>query len=59
MRCGCGRSASLLTTLLLSTGAPMLVAGDERFRTQGGNNNAYVQDNPTPGWTGPTPDRGR
>ncbi len=38
---------SLLTTLLLSTGAPMLVAGDERFRTQGGNNNAYVQDNPT------------
>lgn len=38
---------SLLTTLLLSTGAPMLAAGDERFRTQGGNNNAYVQDNPT------------
>jgi isoamylase len=35
----------LLTTLLLSTGAPMLVAGDERYRTQGGNNNAYVQDN--------------
>jgi isoamylase len=35
----------LLTTLLLSTGAPMLVAGDELFRTQGGNNNAYVQDN--------------
>jgi glycogen operon protein len=24
----------------------MLVAGDERWRTQGGNNNAYVQDNP-------------
>jgi isoamylase len=38
---------NLLTTLLLSTGAPMLVAGDERWRTQGGNNNAYVQDNPT------------
>ncbi|MDQ1721599.1 MAG: isoamylase, partial [Pseudonocardiales bacterium] len=36
---------NLLTTLLLSTGAPMLVAGDERYRTQGGNNNAYVQDN--------------
>ncbi|MCW2539154.1 MAG: glycogen debranching enzyme GlgX [Frankiales bacterium] len=36
---------SLLTTLLLSTGAPMLTAGDERFRTQGGNNNAYCQDN--------------
>jgi isoamylase len=37
---------SLLSTLLLSTGAPMLVAGDELWRTQGGNNNAYVQDNP-------------
>ncbi len=36
---------NLLTTLLLSTGAPMLVAGDERYRTQGGNNNAYTQDN--------------
>ncbi len=36
---------NLLTTLLLSTGAPMLVAGDERYRTQGGNNNPYVQDN--------------
>jgi isoamylase len=36
---------SLLTTLLLSTGVPMLLAGDERFRTQGGNNNAYCQDN--------------
>jgi glycogen operon protein len=36
---------NLLSTLLLSTGAPMLVAGDERWRTQRGNNNAYVQDN--------------
>ena len=36
---------NLLTTLLLSTGAPMLTAGDERYRTQGGNNNAYCQDN--------------
>jgi len=35
----------LLTTLLLSTGAPMLVAGDERYRTQHGNNNAFCQDN--------------
>ena len=45
---------NLLATLLLSTGAPMLVAGDERWRTQGGNNNAYVQDNPTSwlDWTG-------
>ncbi|WP_256104066.1 MULTISPECIES: glycogen debranching protein GlgX [Streptomyces] len=38
-----------LTTLLLSTGVPMLVAGDEMGRTQGGNNNAYCQDNAT-GW---------
>jgi isoamylase len=36
---------NLLATLLLSTGAPMLVAGDEMWRTQSGNNNAYVQDN--------------
>ncbi|SBU89621.1 glycogen operon protein [Streptomyces sp. MnatMP-M77] len=40
---------NLLTTLLLSTGVPMLVAGDEMGRTQGGNNNAYCQDNET-GW---------
>ncbi|CAM5586153.1 glycogen operon protein GlgX [Streptomyces avidinii] len=38
---------NLLTTLLLSTGVPMLVAGDEFGRTQGGNNNAYCQDNET------------
>jgi glycogen operon protein len=36
---------NLLSTLLLSTGVPMLVAGDELGRTQGGNNNAYCQDN--------------
>ncbi|MEU3606370.1 glycogen debranching protein GlgX [Streptomyces sp. NPDC035033] len=40
---------NLLTTLLLSTGVPMLVAGDEMGRTQGGNNNAYCQDNEI-GW---------
>jgi glycogen operon protein len=40
---------NLVTTLLLSTGVPMLVAGDEFGRTQGGNNNAYCQDNAT-GW---------
>ncbi|MEP7019933.1 MAG: glycogen debranching protein GlgX [Pseudonocardiales bacterium] len=39
------QARNLLSTLLLSTGAPMLVAGDERWRTQGGNNNAYCQDN--------------
>jgi isoamylase len=36
---------NLLTTLFLSQGVPMLVAGDERGRTQKGNNNAYCQDN--------------
>jgi isoamylase len=39
------QARNLLSTLLLSTGAPMLVAGDEMWRTQRGNNNAYVQDN--------------
>ena len=38
---------NLLGTLLLATGVPMLVAGDEMGRTQGGNNNAYCQDNET------------
>jgi isoamylase len=36
---------NLLATLLLSQGVPMLVHGDEMGRTQGGNNNAYCQDN--------------
>ncbi len=36
---------NLLGTLLLSTGIPMLNAGDEFGRTQGGNNNPYCQDN--------------
>jgi isoamylase len=36
---------NLLTTLLLSQGVPMLLAGDEMGRTQRGNNNAYCQDN--------------
>jgi isoamylase len=35
----------MLTTLLLSFGMPMLLGGDELGRTQGGNNNAYCQDN--------------
>lgn len=34
-----------MATVLLSNGVPMLVAGDERGRTQRGNNNAYGQDN--------------
>jgi len=36
---------NLLATLMLSQGVPMLTAGDEFGRTQGGNNNAYCQDN--------------
>ena len=36
---------NLLTTLMLSQGVPMLLAGDEMGRTQRGNNNAYAQDN--------------
>ncbi len=36
---------NMLATLLLSQGVPMLLAGDERGHTQGGNNNAYCQDN--------------
>ncbi|MDN6303642.1 MAG: glycogen debranching enzyme GlgX, partial [Brachybacterium sp.] len=36
---------SILATLLLASGTPMLTAGDERLRTQQGNNNAYCQDN--------------
>ena len=35
---------NMLATLLLSQGTPMLLAGDEFGRTQGGNNNAYCQD---------------
>ncbi|HYS34828.1 MAG TPA: glycogen debranching enzyme GlgX, partial [Pseudonocardiaceae bacterium] len=39
------QARNLLATLLLSTGTPMLTAGDELWRTQAGNNNAYCQDN--------------
>ena len=35
---------NLLLTLFLSQGVPLLLAGDEMGRTQGGNNNAYCQD---------------
>ena len=40
---------ALMATLLLAQGTPMLCAGDEIGNSQGGNNNAYCQDNPT-GW---------
>ncbi|MGB3336220.1 MAG: glycogen debranching protein GlgX [Devosia sp.] len=36
---------ALLATLFLSRGVPLLQQGDEMFRTQQGNNNAYAQDN--------------
>ncbi len=40
---------NLLATLFLSQGVPLLLAGDEVNNSQGGNNNAYCQDNDT-GW---------
>ena len=36
---------NFLTTMFLSQGVPMMLAGDEIGRTQNGNNNAYCQDN--------------
>ncbi len=38
---------AMLATLLLSIGTPMLLGCDERWRTQGGNNNAYCRDDET------------
>jgi glycogen operon protein len=35
---------NLMATLLFSSGIPMITAGDERLKTQNGNNNAYCQD---------------
>nr|WP_267905418.1 glycogen debranching protein GlgX [Halovulum marinum] len=43
------RRRNMIATLLAAQGTPMLLAGDELGNSQGGNNNAYVQDNPT-GW---------
>ncbi len=37
---------NMMATLLLATGTPMVLAGDEMGRTQQGNNNAYCQDSP-------------
>ena len=36
---------NFLTTMIFSQGVPMILHGDEFGRTQGGNNNAYCQDN--------------
>ena len=41
------RRRSLLATLLVSQGVPMLLGGDELGRTQGGNNNPYAHDDET------------
>jgi glycogen debranching enzyme len=40
-------SSALMATLCVSVGTPMLLAGDELGHSQGGNNNAYCQDNDT------------
>jgi isoamylase len=45
------RRRSMLATMFVSQGVPMLLGGDELGRTQGGNNNAYCQDNET-SWFG-------
>jgi isoamylase len=42
-----GTARAMLGTLLLSIGTPMLLGGDERWRTQDGNNNAYCRDDGT------------
>ncbi|MEP6563052.1 MAG: alpha-amylase family glycosyl hydrolase, partial [Nakamurella sp.] len=39
------QARNIAATLLLSTGTPMITMGDELWRTQRGNNNAYCQDN--------------
>lgn len=43
------RKRNLIATLMLSQGTPMVLAGDELGNSQGGNNNAYCQDNEI-GW---------
>ncbi len=41
------QAKNLFAVTLLSLGMPMILMGDEVRRTQGGNNNAYCQDNET------------
>ena len=48
---------NLLASLLLAPGVPMLLMGDEVRRSQGGNNNAWCQNNPL-GWMHWQPDAG-
>lgn len=49
------RRRNMMATLLLSQGTPMILAGDELGNSQGGNNNAYCQDNAI-GWVDWGPD---
>ena len=49
LACRARRRRNLLATVFLSQGTPMLLAGDEIGNSQGGNNNAYCQDNAI-GW---------
>jgi isoamylase len=48
------QARNMFATLLLSTGTPMLTAGDEMWRTQNGNNNPYCLDDET-SWVNWTP----
>ena len=41
------QARNLMATLLIAQGVPMILGGDEVLRTQGGNNNAWCQDNAT------------
>jgi glycogen operon protein len=52
------RKRAMLASLMLSQGVPMLLAGDEFGQSQGGNNNAYCQDNETAwlDWANADPD---
>lgn len=50
------RKRNLLTTLFLSQGVPMILAGDELGHSQLGNNNAYAQDNEVSWLDWATPD---
>ena len=45
LACRARQQRNFLATLLVSQGVPMLLGGDEVGRSQGGNNNAYCQDN--------------
>jgi isoamylase len=55
-RAGAARApeAQLPHHAVVSRGVPLLLGGDEIGRTQGGNNNAYCQDNESAGSTGAT-----